>query len=96
MKTTERTVDLSIHHTADAIHAWTVTGWYETDQLPVRSGVYEVTMAGDGRFSVFRYFDGVNWYEGGGTPNEALHHFQTTGHRADVIYRWRGLTKRAT
>lgn len=72
-----------------------VTEWYEADQLPARSGVYETTMTGDGRFCLFQYFDGVNWYKGRGTPDEALRQFQVSGERAKDTCRWRGLTERA-
>jgi hypothetical protein len=72
-----------------------VTGWYEANQLPVRSGVYETTLTDDGRFCAFRYFDGVNWYKGGGSPNDALRNFQFIGERIKDPLRWRGLTERA-
>lgn len=88
-------MDLSIYTDRRATYAWHVTEWYEADQLPVRSGVYETALTEDGRFCGFRYFDGANWYVGDSTPDAALRKFQTTGERATGPLRWRGLTERA-
>lgn len=65
-----------------------VTEWYEADQQPARSGVYDVG-------TEFRYFDGANWYVGAGTPNEAMRFFQVLGERTTALP-WRGLTERHT
>lgn len=70
-----------------------VTEWYEADQLPVRSGVYEMKYEAPND-NQFRYFDGANWYAGGATPDDALRHFQIVGGRAAHALRWRGLTER--
>lgn len=69
--------------------AYGLTGWYDADQLPTRSGVYDVG-------TEFRYFDGANWYVGAGTPDEAMRFFQVLGERAATPLPWRGLTERAT
>lgn len=68
------------------------TDWYDADQLPARSGVYEVEVVPGA--SDFRYCNGQTWYHGGTTPREALFQFQYVGEIATVAHRWRGLSEK--
>lgn len=75
------------------IHDAVKTEWYPGGQHPARSGVYEVERAQERKG--FRYFDGVQWYYGGDTPDKAMFAFQTLGIVLHDCPRWRGLREEA-
>lgn len=66
-----------------------LTPWFPADVLPVREGVYE--MAPIGKQTLYRYFNGRNWVEGGASVATAI---WCADHaiRAHILYPWRGLT----
>lgn len=74
-----------------------VTEWYEGEQLPARSGVYETEIKPHINMIQrnFRYFDGERWYYGGDTPAKAMYAFQTLGIVMNDSPRWRGLREKA-
>lgn len=75
---------------AEEIPDLPLTGWFEPDVLPIRSGVFEVVSATlTGRS--FRYFDGSRWYTGGPSPDVAFYIFQTIGRPTDNVLPWRGV-----
>lgn len=72
-----------------------LTDWYDADQLPTRTGVYECERTLNKLVPLFRYFDGERWYYGGETPWLAFFHFQTMGVVIYDVTRWRGLREQA-
>lgn len=73
------------------------TEWYEGEQLPARSGLYETETKPfiNTIHRNFRYFDGERWYFGDSTPAKAMHAFQALGVVVNDRPRWRGLREKA-
>ena len=72
------------------MHKYNTTDWFDADVKPARPGVYQVKSELVNTW--FRYFDGVNWYFGSGTPVGALRERDEFQEILENFWSWRGIT----